>query len=160
MTADPRDPRYVRYPPRVTRRYADSPRSASDVRAGQRTRYGRGPLQSTKSLTMKLLVLSVVGTLLISGLIAAQMASGNDPALGPKAVAQAKRSAGKTSKSSSTQSSNGAGSDPYSQGYGGDYYYYGGSSGYSGGSSGYSGGSSGSSSNYSYSPPPVTSSTS
>ena len=40
---------------------------------------------------MKLALLAVIATLVIGGLIAAQMAAGNDPALGPKAVAQAKK---------------------------------------------------------------------
>jgi hypothetical protein len=159
---------------RVPRRYAERPRSASAVRASQRSRYARGPVQSTKALTTKLVILAVVGSLLIGGLIAAQMASGNDPALGPKAVARAKKASAKpASNSSSTSSSNGAGgSDPYGQSYNSDPYYYGGSSdyggssGYSDGSSGYSGGSSGyssgsgSSSGSTYSAPPVTSSTS
>lgn len=160
-----------RYPPdRVPRRYAERPRSAGAVRASQRTRYSRGPVQSTKALTTKLVILAVVGSLLIGGLIAAQMASGNDPALGPKAVARAKKSAKQSTSKSSTASSNGSGSsDPYSQSYNSDPYAYGGSSGYSGsggyygGSSGYSSGSSGYSSGSSgstYSAPPVTSSTS
>lgn len=146
-----------RHPERVPRRYAQPPRSAGAARTSQRRRYTRGPIQSTKSLTVKLTALAVVGTLLIGGLIAAQMAAGNDPALGPKAVARAKKASTKpSSNSSSTSSSTGSGTDPYSQSYGSDGYYYGGSSGYSSGSSGYSSGSSG----YSYSPPPVTSSTS
>jgi hypothetical protein len=147
-----------RHPDRVPRRYAERPRSAAAVRASQRSRYSRGPQQSTKALTTKLVMLAVVGSLLIGGLIAAQMASGNDPALGPKAVARAKKGSTKPSgNSSSTSASNGSGSsDPYSQSYyGNDGYYYGGSSDYSG-SSGYSSGSGGST----YSAPPVTSSTS
>jgi hypothetical protein len=154
-----------RYPQRVPRRYADRPRSAAAVRASQRSRYARGPLQSTKALTTKLVMLAVVGSLLIGGLIAAQMASGNDPALAPKAALRAKKASAKsTSNSASTSASNGSGSDPYSQSYGSDgyYNYYGGSSGYSG-SDGYSSGSGSSgsgSSGYTYSPPPVTSSTS
>lgn len=146
-----------RYPDRVPRGYADRPRYVGRVPAGQRARYGRGPAQSTLALTMKLLALAAVGMLLIGGLIAAQLASGNDPALGPKALAQAKRSTAKsTSNGSSNSSSNGSASDPYNQSYyGGDGYYYGGSSGYSSGS-----GSSSGSSGYSYTPPPVTSSTS
>jgi hypothetical protein len=145
------------HPERVPRRYAERPRSAAAVRASQRSRYSRGPVQSTKSLTVKLTLLAVIGSLLIGGLIAAQMAAGNDPALGPKAVARAKKASTKpSSNGSSTSSSNGSGSsDPYSQSYGSDGYYYGGSSDYSG-SSGYSSGSSGST----YSAPPVTSSTS
>jgi hypothetical protein len=153
------------YPERVPRRYAERPGSAAAVRASQRSRYARGPLQSTKALTVKLTMLAVVGSLLIGGLIAAQMAAGNDPALGPKAVARAKKASTKpSSNGSQTSSSTGSGSsDPYSQSYyGNDGYYYGGSSdysgssGYSSGSSGYSSGSGGST----YSAPPVTSSTS
>ncbi len=144
-------------PDRVPRRYTDPPRSAGAVRARQRARHAQGPIRSTRALTMKLLALALVGTLLIGGLIAAQMASGSDPALGPKALAQAKRSTAKAaSRSSSSSAGDGTGSDPYSQSYGGDYYYYGGTNG-SSGSSGYSGTGSG---GYSYSPPPVTSSTS
>jgi hypothetical protein len=111
-----------------------------------------GPRQSTSALTAKLLVFAVIATLAIGLLIATQMASGNDPALGPKAVAQAKKSAAKSkANSSSAASGSGAGTDPYSQYYGGDDGYY-----YGSGSSGYSSGSGGSS----YSAPPVTSSTS
>jgi hypothetical protein len=153
-----------RYPERIPRRYAERPRSAAAVRASQRSRYARGPLQSTKALTTKLVMLAVVGSLLIGGLIAAQMASGNDPALAPKAAARAKKaSAESTANSASTSASNGSGSDPYSQSYGSDgyYNYYGGSDGYSSGSGSSGSGSSGSgSSGYTYSPPPVTSSTS
>ena len=155
---------------RVPRRYAERPGSAAAVRASQRTKYSRGPLQSTKALTTKLVMLAVIGSVMIGGLIATQMASGNDPALGPKAVAQKnkKASAKSTTSNSATSSSNGSGSDPYSQSYGSDGYSYGGSSGYgsdgySSGSSGYSSGSSGYSSGSSgstYSAPPVTSSTS
>jgi hypothetical protein len=98
-------------------------------------RYRRGPAQSTKAVTVKLTILAVVATLLIGGLMAAQMATGNDPALGPKAVARAKKASTKPSSNSSASSSTGSGTDPYSQ-------------------------SSSGSSGYSYSPPPVTSSTS
>jgi hypothetical protein len=121
-----------------------------------------GPRQSTSALTVKLVLLAVIATLAIGGLLAAEMAGGNDPALGPKAVAQAKKSAAKSrgrNSSSSNGSGSGSGTDPYSQAYGGEdgYYYGSGSGGYSSGSSsGYSSGSSGSS----YSAPPVTSSTS
>jgi len=122
----------------------------------RRSTYRRpvGPRQSTSALTAKLLVFAVIATFAIGLLIATQMASGNDPALGPKAVAQAKKSAAKSrSGSSSATTGSGSGADPYGQVYGDDgYYYYGGSSGYSGGYSG-SGGNS-------YSAPPVTSSTS
>jgi hypothetical protein len=129
------------------RRYPD--------RTSRRRRYSRGPAQSTKALTVRLTLLAVIGTLLVGGLIAAQMAAGNDPALGPKAVTQAKKASTKASSSdSSTSSSTGSGSDPYSQSNGSDGYYYGGSSGYSSGSSSSGSGSSSSS------PPPVTSSTS
>jgi hypothetical protein len=155
-----------RYPERVPRRYAERPRSARDVRAAQRRRYSSpGPVQSTKALTTKLAMLSVAATILIGGLIAAQMAAGNDPALGPKAVARAKKAAAKstTSSSTGTSSSSGSGTDPNTTS-GSDGYYYGypsDSSGYSSGSSGYSSGSS--SSGYSTqqsAPAPVTSSTS
>jgi hypothetical protein len=133
------------------------------VRASQRRRYTRGPQQSTKALTTKLAALAVVATLVIGGLLAAQMAAGSDPALGPKATAQTKKASAKPSTNgSSSSSANGAGSDPYSQSYGSDGYYYGGS-GYSAGSGGYSSGSGANSSGsggYSYSAPPVTSSTS
>ena len=143
-----RDPRY---PERPSRRYSQRTRSAREVRASQTRRYSRGPVQSTKAVTVELTALAVIGTLLIGGLIAAQMAAGNDPALGPKAVAREKKAATKpSSNDSATSSSTGSGTDPYSQSYGSDGYYYGGSS--SSGSSGSSG--------YSYSPPPVTSSTS
>lgn len=156
-----RDPRY---PERASRRYSQRPRSAREVRASQTRRYSRGPVQSTKAVTVKLTALAVIGTLLIGGLIAAQMAAGNDPALGPKAVARAKKASTKpSSNDSSTSSSTGSGTDPYSQSYGSDGYYYGGSSGYydpSGSSSGSSSSGSSGSSGYSYSPPPVTSSTS
>jgi hypothetical protein len=127
---------------------------------GSTYRRSIGPRQSTRAVTAKLLVFAVVATLAIGLLIASQMASGNDPALGPKAVAQAKKSAAKSrSGSSSAATGSGSGADPYGQVYGDDGYYYGsGSSGYSGGygSSGYSSGSGGSTN----SAPPVTSSTS
>lgn len=122
-----------------------------------------GPSSSTSALTVKLLILAAIGSLLIAGLIAAQMASGNDPALGPKAVAAKKGTAKQSGGSSSSSSSNGSGSDPYGESNDGYGYYYGhgGSDGYTGssGSSGYGSSSSGSS-GYSYTPPPVTSSTS
>jgi hypothetical protein len=120
-------------------------------RRSARSRKRRHLRESTRALTGKLVALALAGTILIGGLIAAQMAAGNDPSLGPKAVAQAKRSAAKHSDTAASASSGtGSGSDPYTQTYG-----YG-SGGYSSGSSGYSSGSSG----YSYTPPPVTSSTS
>ena len=126
----------------------------------RRSTYRRplGPRQSTSALTAKLLAFAVIATVAIGLLIATQMASGSDPALGPKAVAQAKKKAAKSrSGSSSAATGSGSGGDPYGQVYGGDgYYYYGnGSSGYSGssGSSSQSGGST-------YTAPPVTSSTS
>jgi hypothetical protein len=145
-----RDPRY---PDRVPRRYAERPRSARDVRAERRQRYStRGPVQSTKALTAKLALLAIVGTILIGGLIAAQLAAGNDPALGPKAAKLAKKtSANSTTTGSSTgSSSSSSATDPYAQQYG---------NGYSSGSSGYSSGSSGYSTQQS-APAPVTSSTS
>ena len=83
-------------------------------------------------------MLAIVATLAIGGLIAAQMAAGSDPSLGPKAANRATKAS--ASKSTSSSSSG----------------YSSGSSDYSSGSDGYSSGSSG----YSYSPPPVTSSTS
>jgi hypothetical protein len=137
MTRDPR------YPDRVPRR-----RYAS-----------HGPTQTTKALTAKLAALAIVGTLVIGGLIAAQMAAGNDPSLGPKAVAAAKKSSANSSTAgSSTGSSSGSdsGTDPYAQQYGDSSGSS--SSGYSSGSSGYSSGSG--YSTQQYSPPPVTSSTS
>jgi hypothetical protein len=156
MTRDPG-------PDRVSRRIPDRTLPGAAVRASQRRRYTRGPQQSTKALTTKLAALAVVATLVIGGLLAAQMAAGSDPALGPKATAQTKKASAKPSTNgSSSSSANGAGSDPYSQSYGSDGYYYGGS-GYSAGSGGYSSGSGANSSGsggYSYSAPPVTSSTS
>ena len=155
MSPDRRDP------DRVPGRYTERPGSAAAARAFRRSRYSRGPVQSTKSLTAKLIVLAVVCSLVIGGLIAAQMAAGNDPALGPKAVARAEKPSTKDSSGRSSTSSS-TGSDPYGQSSGSDGYYYGNpgysssSDGYSSGSSGYSSGSSGST----YSAPPVTSSTS
>jgi len=119
----------------------------------RRPRYRRAsPLrQSTSALTVKLVLFAVICTLAIGGLIASEMASGSDPALGPKAVAQAKKSAAKSRASNSSSSSgSGSGTDPYSQAYGGEGGYY-----YGDGSSGYSSGS-----GSAYSAPPVTSSTS
>jgi uncharacterized membrane protein YgcG len=110
-------------------------------------RYRRPPLrQSTKSLTFKLTLLAVIATLAIGGLIATQMAAGNDPALGPKLAAKAKKRAAASSGNSSA-----SGTGTYGSGYGDDGY-----SPYDYGSGGYSSGSGG----YTYSPPPVTSSTS
>ena len=104
---------------------------------------------------MKLIALAIVATLMIGGLLAAQMAAGSDPALGPKATAD-EEVVGKPSNSgSSSSSANGSGSDPYSQSYGSDEVLLRGL-GISAGSGGYSSGSGG----YSYSAPPVTSSTS
>jgi hypothetical protein len=77
-------------------------------------RYRRPPRQSTKALTVKLALLAVVATLVIGALIAAQMAAGNDPALGPKAVARAKKASTRTSSGSSST----AGSSGSSSGYG------------------------------------------
>jgi hypothetical protein len=85
---------------------------------------------------------ATIVTLAIGGLIAAQMAAGQDPALGPKATAKTKKAATSTTPSSSGGSS--------SQMYGDDDHY-GYSSGYSAGS-GYS--------TQQSSPAPVTSSTS
>lgn len=141
---------------RVARQGPDRTVPASAVRASQQRTYKRGPAQSTRALTTKVTMFAVVATLVIGALLAAQMATGSDPALGPKATAQTKKASAKRSNNGSSSSpSNGSGTDPYSQSYGSDGYYYGGS-GYSAGSGGYSSGSGG----YSYSAPPVTSSTS
>jgi hypothetical protein len=102
----------------------------------QYRRFRRRTRQSTRALTAKFTALAIVATLAIGGLIAAQMATGDDPALGPKAAAKAKK--GKASSQSAGSTST---SDPYSQGYG-DY----------GSSSGYAA--------HPSSPAPVTSSTS
>src|SRR4051795_1295122 len=143
MSPDPR------YPERVPRRYTGRPGTAREAR--QRRDSTKRPLQSTRAVTLKLTMLAVVATLAIGGLIAAQMAAGNDPSLGPKAATRAKKAGAKSSTSgSSTGTSSGSSSsstDPYSQAYGGDYY--GSSSGYSSGSS--SSGSSGYSSGSGYS---------
>jgi hypothetical protein len=99
---------------------------------------------STAAITLRLVVLATVATLIIGGLLAVQMASGSDPALGPKATARAKKT------KDSPAATNGYGDDGYvygSSGYGG--YDYG-----SSGSGGYSG------STTQSAPPPVTSSTS
>jgi hypothetical protein len=123
----------------------------------QYRRYRAPVRQSTKALTAKLAALAIVATLLIGGLIATQMAAGNDPALGPKAVAKAKK-ANKANSNTGSSTSSSSGTDPYTQKYGDDGYSYG-----SSGSSGYSSGSGGYSSGYSTqqsSPAPVTSSTS
>jgi hypothetical protein len=95
-------------------------------------RYSRRARQSTRALTAKFAALAVVVTLLIGGLIAAQMAAGDDPALGPKAAASTKKASAKPASSTQT-------------------YGHGSSSGYSSGS-GYS--------TQQSSPAPVTSSTS
>jgi hypothetical protein len=113
-------------------------------------RYRRGARQSTRALTAKFTALAVVATLIIGGLLAAQMAGGNDPALGPKATTAAKKPAARASSGSSSSSSAGSGPDPYSQQYGYGYAYGSGSSGDSG---------SGNSTQQS-SPAPVTSGTS
>jgi hypothetical protein len=98
-----------RYPERVPRRYSV-----------------KRPLQSTRAVTVKLTMLAAVATLAIGGLIAAQMAAGNDPSLGPKAATRAKKAAAKSSTGgSSTGTASGSTSsstDPYSQAYGDDYY--------------------------------------
>jgi|tagenome__1003787_1003787.scaffolds.fasta_scaffold20371770_1 hypothetical protein len=112
-------------------------------------RYRRRARQSTKVLMAKFTALAVAATLIIGGLLAAQMANGNDPALGPKATASAKKSAATPSGSSTSSSSSaGSGTDPYSQSYG---------YGYSTGSNGYS---AGAGSPQQSSPAPVTSGTS
>jgi hypothetical protein len=146
-----------RYPERVSRRYGERPRTARETRSGQGRRYSsRTAVQSTKALTLKLATLGVVTTLAIGGLIAAQMAAGKDPTLGPKAATRAKKAASSGAKSGGSTGSATA-TDPNAQTYGGYNGYYGSSSGYSSGSSGYSG--SGYSTQQS-APAPVTSSTS
>jgi hypothetical protein len=118
-------------------------------------RYKRPPRQSTKALTMKLALLAVIATLVVGGLIAAQMAAGNDPALGPKAVAKAKkasRSSSSQSASTGTPASPDSGTDPYTQAYGYNPYSSGSSAGSSSSGSGYS--------TQRSSPAPVTSGTS
>ncbi len=156
-----------RYPERVSRRYGERPPTARRARTGQQRRYStRRPVQSTKALTVKLATLGVVATLGVGGLIAAQMAAGKDPSLGPKASTRAKKTSSSGAKSGSSSGGGSTGSatatDPNAQTYGG--YDYGSSSGYASGSSGYSSGSSGySGSGYSTqqsAPAPVTSSTS
>lgn len=128
--------------------------------AGNRRRYStvrqRG---STKALTVKLTLFAVVATIVIGGLIATQMAAGNDPALGPKAAARAKKKAAGNTSNNGSSASSGSGTqvDPYGQGYGDDGYYYGYGGNYGSSSSGSS---SSGSSGYTYTPPPVTSSTS
>ena len=148
-----------RYPERVPRRYAERPGTAPEAR---RHRYStKRPRQSTRAVTVKLAMLAVVATLAIGGLIAAQMAAGNDPSLGPKAATRAKKVAAKSSTSGTSTGTSGSSTDPYAQSYGDDYY--GSPGGYSSGSS--SSGSSGNSSGSGYStqqsaPAPVTSGTS
>jgi hypothetical protein len=88
----------------------------------QYRRYRRRTRQSTRALTAKFTALAIVATLAIGGLIAAQMATGDDPALGPKAAAKAKKATASSSSAGSSSTS-----DPYSQGYG----HYGPSSSYS-----------------------------
>src|SRR5262245_9900271 len=99
----------------------------------------RPPLPSTRALTAKIVAVAVAATLAIGVLISIEMASGNDPALGPKATTQTKKStAGQSGSGTSRSSGARSGTDSYSQyGYG---YSYGSSS-----------------SGYSSSPPPVTS---
>jgi hypothetical protein len=109
----------------------------------------RKPLPSTKALTGKIVALMVAAALGIGALISVEMASGNDPALGPKGTPSAKKSTATPSGSGASSSSTGSGTDPYSQQYG-----YGNS--YGSGDNGYSSGSS----SPAYSPPPVTSGTS
>jgi hypothetical protein len=79
----------------------------------QYRRYRRGARQSTRALTAKFTALAIVATLAIGGLIAAQMATGDDPALGPKAAAKAKKAKASSQSAGSTSTS-----DPYSPGYG------------------------------------------
>jgi hypothetical protein len=119
-------------------------------------RYRRPPRQSTRALTVRLALIAVIVTLVVGGLLAAQMAAGNDPALGPKAAARAKKAAAANTSTSGGSSagtgSAGSGSGySYGDGYYGDGYGYGSGSS-SSASSGYSGQQS--------SPAPVTSSTS
>jgi hypothetical protein len=99
-------------------------------------RYGRRPRQSTKALTAKLAIFATIVTLLIGGLIAAQMAAGNDPSLGPKAANIAKKATANSSNSASSRGASSSSTDPYAESYGDDGYY-GSPSGYSSGS-GYS----------------------
>jgi hypothetical protein len=92
----------------------------------------RQPLPPTRRVTAKILALGVAAALGIGGLISVEMASGNDPALGPKATAS-KSKPTPASSGSSQSSAGGSGGDPYSQPYGSDggYSYGGGTSGYS-----------------------------
>ena len=85
-------------------------------------RYRRRARQSTRALTAKFTILAIVATLAIGGLIAAQMATGDDPALGPKAAAKAKKTTASSSAAGTTTTAG-----PSSQSYGD----YGSSSGYS-----------------------------
>jgi hypothetical protein len=128
------DSRYSR-PPTI-RRYRVPPPQRSSIAA----------------VTLRLVVLAAVATLIIGSLLAVQMASGSDPALGPKAVAQDKKVSTKrpTVRSSSAPSSTDLGTDPYAESYGGGGYGYSPPSS-SGSPSGYTAGSA---------PAPVTSSTS
>jgi len=92
----------------------------------------RRPLPSTKGLTARIAALAVAATLALGVLISAEMVSGNDPALGPKATATAKKSTATPAGSASSSSpSAGSGNDPYTQQYGSGYSYGSGSSGYS-----------------------------
>ena len=90
---------------RIARRMPDRRVPPSAVRASQRRTYKRGPRQSTRALTTKLTALAIVATLVIGGLIAAQMATGSDPALGPKATAQTKKASAKPSGNGSAAAS-------------------------------------------------------
>jgi hypothetical protein len=100
--------------------------------SSRRYRRYRRPLPSTKGLTAKIAALAVAATLAVGVLISAEMASGNDPALGPKATATAKKSTATPAASASSSSpSAGSGNDPYTQQYGSGYSYGSGSSGYS-----------------------------
>jgi hypothetical protein len=91
-------------------------------------RYRASPPQrsSTASVTLRLIVLAAVATLVIGSLMAVQMASGSDPALGPKAVAQDKKGSteSRTGPSSSASTSTDPATDSYSDGYGSGGYAY------------------------------------
>jgi hypothetical protein len=77
-------------------------------------RYRRRARQSTRALTAKFTALAIVASLAIGGLIAAQMATGDDPALGPKAA--------KAKKATASSSSAGSPSTPNSSSPGSAYY--------------------------------------
>lgn len=104
---------------------------------------------STAAITLRLVVLAAVATLIIGSLLAVQMASGSDPALGPKALAQGKQS-GKSQTAGGSPTPSDLGTDPYANGSGDEGNPYGDSA-----QGGYSYGSTAQSA-----PAPVTSSTS